>query len=66
MPATFTHSPAETERKEPGIGGRPPLIGARPAAVAEVVTTTGGIERRGPRELLHRIRFFVSSALPVT
>jgi len=25
MPATFTHSPAETERKEPGIGGKPPL-----------------------------------------
>ncbi len=25
MPATFTHSPAETERKEPGIGGKPPV-----------------------------------------
>ena len=25
MPSTFTHSPAETERKEPGIGGKPPV-----------------------------------------
>jgi cytochrome c oxidase subunit III len=59
MPATFTHSPAETERKEPGIGGKPP-VDRRP-------TGGGGgggdddwrSDRRGPRELLHRIRFFV-------
>ena len=63
MPATFTHSPAETERKEPGIGGKPPLD-RRP-------TGGGGgggdddrqHERRGPRELLHKIRFFVFSGL---
>jgi len=59
MPATFTHSPAETERKEPGIGGKPP-VDRRP-------TGGGGgggdddwrHEKRGPRELLHKIRFFV-------
>ena len=59
MPATFTHSPAETERKEPGIGGKPP-VDRRP-------TGGGGgggdddwrHERRGPRELLNKIRFFV-------
>lgn len=59
MQATFTHSPAETERKEPGIGGKPP-VDRRP-------TGGGGgggdddwrHERKGPRELLHRIRFFV-------
>ena len=59
MPATFTHSPAETERKEPGIGGKPPLD-RRP-------TGGGGgggdddrqHDRRGPRELLHKIRFFL-------
>ncbi len=59
MPAIFTHSPAETERKEPGIGGKPP-VDRRP-------TGGGGgggdddwrRENRGPRELLHRIRFFV-------
>lgn len=63
MPATFTHSPAETERKEPGIGGKPPLD-RRP-------TGGGGgggdddrqHERRGPRELLHKIRFSLFSFL---
>jgi cytochrome c oxidase subunit III len=63
MPATFTHSPAETERKEPGIGGKPP-VDRRP-------TGGGGgggdddwrRQRHGPRELLHRIRFFIFSAL---
>jgi cytochrome c oxidase subunit 3 len=59
MPSTFTHSPAETERKEPGIGGKPPVT-RRP-------TGGGGgggdddwkNERRGPRELLHRNRLAV-------
>ena len=63
MPATFTHSPAETERKEPGIGGKPP-VDRRP-------TGGGGgggdddrqHERRGPRELLYKIRFSVFSVL---
>ena len=59
MPSTFTHSPAETERKEPGIGGKPPVT-RRP-------TGGGGgggdddwkNERRGPRELLRRNRMAV-------
>ena len=59
MPSTFTHSPAETERKEPGIGGKPPVT-RRP-------TGGGGgggdddwkNERRGPRERLHRTRMAV-------
>jgi cytochrome c oxidase subunit III len=59
MPSTFTHSPAETERREPGIGGKPPVT-RRP-------TGGGGgggdddwkNDRRGPRELLHRNRFAV-------
>jgi cytochrome c oxidase subunit III len=59
MPSTFTHSPAEIERKEPGIGGKPPVT-RRP-------TGGGGgggdddwkNERRGPRELLYRNRFAV-------
>ncbi len=25
MPATFTRTPAEVERKDPGIGGKPPV-----------------------------------------
>lgn len=63
MPSIFTPAPAEIERKEPGIGGKPP-VDRRP-------TGGGGgggddewnNERRGPRELLHRVRFFVLSAL---
>lgn len=59
MPSTFTHSPAETERKEPGIGGKPPVT-RRP-------TGGGGgggdddwkNERRGPGERLHRNRIAV-------
>lgn len=63
MPSTFTHTPAEIERKEPGIGGKPP-VSRRP-------TGGGGgggdddwkNERRGPRELLNKVRFFVFLAL---
>ncbi len=63
MPSIFTPTPAETERKEPGIGGKPP-VDRRP-------TGGGGgggddewkNERHGPRELLHRVRFFVLFAL---
>ena len=63
MPSIFTPTPAETERKEPGIGCKPP-VDRRP-------TGGGGgggddewnSERHGPRELLNRIRFFVLSAL---
>lgn len=63
MPTTFTHSPAETERKKPGIGGKPP-VDRRP-------TGGGGgggdddwkNQSRGPRELLYRIRLYLFSAL---
>jgi cytochrome c oxidase subunit III len=59
MPMIFTPTSPEIERKEPGIGGKPPLD-RRP-------TGGGGgggdddwkNERRGPRELLYRVRFFV-------
>ncbi len=63
MPSIFTPTPTETERKESGIGGKPP-VDRRP-------TGGGGgggddewkNEQRGPRELLHKVRFFVLSAL---
>lgn len=63
MPSIFTPAPTETERKEPGIGGKPP-VDRRP-------TGGGGgggddewkNERRGPRELLNKVRFFVLSGL---
>jgi cytochrome c oxidase subunit 3 len=58
MPATFTHSPAETERKEPGIGGKPP-VDRRPTGGGGGGDDDWKHERRGPRELLHKIRFSV-------
>lgn len=59
MPVTFTRAPAEIERKEPGIGGKPP-VDRRPTGGGG----GGGDDdwqnpHRGPRERLHRIRFFV-------
>ncbi len=63
MPSIFTPSPAETERKDPGFGGRPP-VDRRP-------TGGGGgggdddwkPQRRGPRELLNRTRALLFCAL---
>jgi cytochrome c oxidase subunit 3 len=64
MPTTFTRHPVETERKDPGIGGKPP-VDRRP-------TGGGGggdddewkrLGRSGPRELLKRVRFAVFSVL---
>lgn len=63
MPSIFTPLPAETERKSPGIGGKPP-VDRRPTGGGG----GGGDDewrnsRRGPRELLYRIRAFVFCAL---
>ena len=63
MPASFTHAPPEIERKEPGIGGKPPL---------DLRPTGGGggggdddwqRDHGGPRALLRKIRMFVFLAL---
>jgi len=56
MPATFTRTPVETERREPGIGGKPP-VDRRPTGGGG----GGGDENwkngpHGPRERLNRIR----------
>jgi cytochrome c oxidase subunit 3 len=63
MPSIFTPIPAETERKSPGIGGKPP-VDRRPTGGGG----GGGDDewknsRRGPRELLYRVRAFVFCAL---
>lgn len=63
MPATFTRSPAETERKEPGIGGKPPVTRRPTGGGGGGGDDDSRPERGGPRELLHRIRFFVFFAL---
>ena len=59
MPSIFTPTPAETEQKLPGIGGKPPLH-RRPTGGGG----GGGDDdwtnrRRGPREALYRVRTFV-------
>ncbi|MGA3046950.1 MAG: heme-copper oxidase subunit III [Terracidiphilus sp.] len=64
MPSIFTPSPPEIERKEPGIGGKPPLD-RRPTGGGGGGDDEWKNQRRGPRELLHRIRFFVFSFLAV-
>lgn len=58
MPSIFTPSPAEIERKDPGIGGKPPLD-RRPTGGGGGGDDDWKNQRRGPRELLHRVRFFV-------
>lgn len=63
MPSIFTPIPAETERKSPGIGGKPP-VDRRPTGGGG----GGGDDewrnsRRGPRELLYKVRAFVFCAL---
>lgn len=59
MPPTFTHSPADTERKEPGFGGKPPVTRRPTGGGGGGGDDDSPRERRGPRELLNRIRFFV-------
>jgi cytochrome c oxidase subunit 3 len=63
LPSTITHIPAETERKETGIGGKPPLDRRPTGGGGGGGDDEGRNQRRGPRELLHRVRFFVYSAL---
>lgn len=63
MPSIFTPIPSETERKSPGIGGKPP-VDRRPTGGGG----GGGDDdwkspSRGPRELLYRMRAFVFCAL---
>jgi len=62
MPATFTPSPAETERKNPGIGGKPPAA-RRPTGGGGNGGDDQDRDRRGPYDLLHSVRFFLFSAL---
>jgi len=65
MPATFTRSPAETERKEPGTGGKPPVTKRPTGGGGGGGDDDSNSERQGPREKLYRIRFFVFSVLAV-
>jgi cytochrome c oxidase subunit 3 len=59
MPSIFTPAPAETERKEPGIGGKPPVDRRPTGGGGSGGDDEWNNERRGPGELLRRVRFFV-------
>jgi cytochrome c oxidase subunit 3 len=63
MLSTFTPTPAETERKDPGIGGKPPVARRPTGGGGNGGDDDSKNDRRGPRELLHRVRLFEFSAL---
>ena len=66
MPATFTHRPPKKKRRDPGLGGIPPLVRRPTGGDGEGGDGRGDNwknQRGGPRELLLRIRFFVFCAL---
>jgi len=62
MPSSFTPTPTETERKEPGIGGKPP-VDRRPTGGGGGSGDDDWKPSHGPRELLYRIRALVFCAL---
>ena len=64
MTATFSRKPAKKQRRDPGLGGIPPLV-QRPTGGGG---DGGGDDNwddgsHGPRQLLKRVRFFLFSAL---
>ncbi len=63
MPSTFTRTHTETVRRDPGIGGKPPVARRPTGGGGGGGDDDGNQERSGPRELLYRIRIFVFSAL---
>lgn len=64
MPATFTRHTVETERKDTGYGGKPPLD-RRPTGGGggDENWDSGHSRRRGPREQLIRYRMAIFSIL---
>ena len=63
MPATFTHTPPNTKRRVPGIGGKPPAARRPTGGGGGGGDDDGESERGGPRQLLQRVRFFIFFAL---
>ncbi len=64
MPASFIHNPVEVEKKETGIGGKPPVdrrpTGGGGSGDDDAWRRAG---RLGPRELLKRVRLILLFAL---
>jgi len=63
MPATFTRAPAETVRKEPGIGGKPPLDRRPTGGGGGGGDDDWNKPQHGPRERLYRFRRLIFSVL---
>jgi cytochrome c oxidase subunit 3 len=63
MPSIFTPSPTEIERKVPGTGGKPPVTRRPTGGGGGGGDDDWNKQRRGPRELLNKVRFFVFFAL---
>ncbi len=63
MPLIFTPTPAETERKAPGTGGKPPVDRRPTGGGGGGGDDDWGNQHRGPRELLYRTRAFIFFAL---
>jgi cytochrome c oxidase subunit III len=63
MPSIFTPSPTEIERKVPGTGGKPPVTRRPTGGGGGGGDDDWNKQRRGPRELLNKVRFFIFFAL---
>lgn len=63
MPVTFTRIPADTERKDTGIGGKPPASRRPTGGGGDGDNWDGQRGRNGPRQLLTRWRLGIFFAL---
>src|SRR3984957_9230633 len=63
MPSIFTPSPTEIERKVPGTGGKPPVTRRPTGGGGGGGDDDWNKQRRGPRELLNKVRFAIFSVL---
>jgi len=63
MPSIFTPTPSETERKEPGIGGKPP-VDRRPTGAAGGGDDEWKMNAAVHANCLNKVRFFVCMRWP--
>ena len=63
MPATFTRTPIDTERRNPGIGGKPPVDRRPTGGGGEGDNWDNHSGGRGPRTMLRRYRISIAIAI---
>ncbi|HEY0760010.1 MAG TPA: cytochrome c oxidase subunit 3 [Acidisarcina sp.] len=63
MPATFTRTPVDTERRNPGIGGKPPVDRRPTGGGGDGDNWDNRPGNRGPRSMLRRYRISIALAL---